>query len=412
MDAESQDRESPDQIDTAPYRVADIETATATVARHSDLEAARILGALGPRLAVQIISRLPERRRRAIATESAAGQGDAWLRAQQYPEDRVGRLVYRPQAVFRPDACVGDAVDLLREAINGQVVHYVWVASRDNRLLGVVAFRELLFADRNATLESIMISAPFCLDPMMSLVDAMHEAVLRHYPSYPVCTRDGEFIGAVRGQSLFEAQAFAISAQAGAMVGVEREERLATPWLRSLRFRHPWLQLNLLTAFLAAAVVGLFQDLIDNLVLLAVFLPVLSGQSSNTGCQTLAVTLRGMALGELERGREARLVLREAAMGLTNGALVGLVAAAAMYAFADWQGHGAPQMLALVTWLAMSASCAISGMAGAAVPIGLRKLGADPAQASSIFLTTAADAVAIGVFLSLTLALVPVAASS
>lgn len=411
MNAGSQDRESRGEIDTAPFRALDIDSATRAVARYNDIEAARILVALGPRIAAQVISRLPEGRRRAIATEAAAGQGDAWLRAQHYPEDSVGRLVHRPQAVFRPDTRVGDAIDVLREAIRGQVVHYVWVTSRDNRLCGVVAFRELLFSDRDATLEAIMTSAPFVLDPGMSLVDAMHEVVLRHYPSYPVCTPDGQFLGSVRGQSLFEAQAFAISAQAGAMVGVEREERLATPWLRSLRFRHPWLQLNLITAFVAASVVGVFQDLIDNMVLLAVFLPVLSGQCSNTGCQTLAVTLRGMALGELQRGREMRLVLREAAMGLTNGALVGLVAAGAMYAFAQWQGHSAPHLLALVTWMAMAGSCAISGMAGAGVPIGLRKLGADPAQASSIFLTTAADAVAIGLFLSLSLLLVPLQVS-
>jgi magnesium transporter len=395
------------EIDTAGFRALDVDSATRAVARHSDIEAARILVALGPRLAAQIISRLPEDRRQAIAAEAAAGQGDAWLRAQHYPEDTVGRLVHRPQAVFRPDTRVGDAIDVLREAIRGQVVHYVWVTSRDNRLLGVVAFRELLFADRDATLGEIMTTAPFVLHPEMSLVDAMHEVVLRHYPSYPVCTRDGEFLGSVRGQSLFEAQAFAISAQAGAMVGVEREERLSTPWLRSLRFRHPWLQLNLLTAFVAASVVGLFQDLIDSMVLLAVFLPVLSGQCSNTGCQTLAVTLRGMALGELERGREGRLILREALLGFTNGALVGVVAGAAMYAFAQWQGHPSPGALAAVTWLAMAGSCAVSGGAGAGVPIGLRKLGADPAQAASIFLTTAADAVAIGLFLSLALLLVP-----
>ena len=83
------------------------------------------------------------------------------------------------------------------------------------------------------------------------------------------------------------------------MVGVEKEERVATHWWRSFRFRHPWLQLNLLTAFVAAAVVGFFQSTIDRLVVLAVFLPVLAGQSGNSGCQALAVTLRGLTLGEL-----------------------------------------------------------------------------------------------------------------
>jgi magnesium transporter len=108
-------------------------------------------------------------------------------------------------------------------------------------------------------------------------------------PVYPVCDQDGRLLGVLRGQMLFEAQAVELSAQAGSMVGVEREERLHTVWSRSLKLRHPWLQLNLLTAFVAAAVVGVFQETIDRIVVLAVFLPVL-GQSV-TRPQALAVAL-------------------------------------------------------------------------------------------------------------------------
>jgi magnesium transporter len=111
---------------------------------------------------------------------------------------------------------------------------------------------------------------------------------------------------------MFEEQAFEISAQPGSMVGVEKEERLSTPWPRSLKFRHPWLQLNLLTAFVAGGVVSLFQKTIDELVILAVFLPVLAGQSGNTGCQALAVALRGLTLGDLKSGQERNLVIKEA----------------------------------------------------------------------------------------------------
>jgi len=127
----------------------------------------------------------------------------------------------------------------------------------------------------------------------------MRATVVRHYPVYPVCEKDGVLVGLLRGQMLFEAQTVELSAQPGSMVGVEREERLATPWLRSLKFRHPWLQLNLFTAFIAAAVVGLFEQTLERIVLLAVFLPVLAGQSGNTGCQALAVALRGPGARDL-----------------------------------------------------------------------------------------------------------------
>ena len=118
-----------------------------------------------------------------------------------------------------------------------------------------------------------------------------------------------------------------LSAQPGAMVGVKKEERLATHWLRSLRLRNPWLQLNLLTAFMVGGVVFAFQDTIDRLLILTVFLPVLADQSSNTGSQALAITLRGITLGDLESCKEKALIRKEALLGLLNGALVGLVAA-------------------------------------------------------------------------------------
>jgi len=208
-------------------------------------------------------------------------------------------------------------------------------------------------------------------------------------------------VGLVRGRVLFEEQAFEISAQAGRMVGVDKEERISTPWLRSLVFRHPWLQLNLLTAFVAAAVVGFFQDTLDQMVVLAIFLPVLAGQSGNTGCQALAVTLRGMTLGELKGGAGRRLVAKEALLGSINGALVGLTAGVGMFLVAASQSNPAALGLAGIVAMAMTGSCVISGIAGALIPLTLKRIGADPATASSIFLTTATDVASMGMFLGL-----------
>ena len=192
-----------------------------------------------------------------------------------------------------------------------------------------------------------------------------------------------------------------LSAQPGAMVGVEKDERLATPWYRSLRLRHPWLQLNLVTAFVAAGVVGLFQETIDRLLILTMFLPVLAGQSGNTGSQALAVTLRGVFLGELQLGKEKGLVMKEALLGLLNGALVGVVAAICMYVVAAAKHMPNALMLSLVVFLAMISSCVISGACGAIVPLILKKLGADPVIASSIFLTTATNVASMGMLLGL-----------
>jgi magnesium transporter len=232
-------------------------------------------------------------------------------------------------------------------------------------------------------------------------MDAMKQVLNRHFPIYPVADVDGKLIGLVRGQAMFEEQAFEISAQAGSMVGVQKEERLATPLGTAFKFRHPWLQINLLTAFIAAAVVGYFQETVDKIVILALFLPVLAGQSGNTGCQALAVTLRGMTLGELKSGKEKAMVFKEAMLGLGNGFLVGLVAGAGMWVVANRQGNPNALGLAVIVVAAMSGACVVSGISGAMIPLALRRLGFDPATASSIFLTTATDVVSMGMLLGL-----------
>lgn len=318
-----------------------------------------------------------------------------------YPEDSIGRLMEPPLAVFLPQQTVGEAIETIRELVRQAFITYAWVLEADGKLVGVITMRDLLFSDKSQTLGEIMLQNVFALKTTMPLLDAMKRTLDKHYPVYPVVDDEGRLKGTVRGQQMFEAQAVELSAQAGEMVGVTKEERLTTPWSRSLLFRHPWLQLNLLTAFVAAFVVGLFEGTLQKIVLLAVFLPVLAGQSGNTGCQALAVTLRGMTLGELKPGGTPAAVAKEAILGLCNGALVGISAGAGMFVYAWMQGNPQAWMLACVTWLAMVFACVISGISGVLVPTTLRRLGADPATASSIFLTTATDVVSMGAFLGL-----------
>jgi magnesium transporter len=277
----------------------------------------------------------------------------------------------------------------------------VYVVDENERLLGIVTMRDLLFNDKSATLEQVMLRNVFALPAMTPLMDAMKLVLDRHYPIYPVVDEAQRLAGLVRGQAMFEAQAIEISMQPGSMVGLEKEERLSTPVLRSLKMRHPWLQLNLLTAFLAAAVVGFFQETIDRLVILALFLPVLAGQSGNTGCQALAVTLRGMTLGEMKPGAARPLVSKETWLGMANGAGVGFMAALGMYITAVGQHQPQPFTLAFVVFAAMVFSCIASGLSGVLVPVLLKRMGFDPATASSIFLTTATDCVSMGTLLLL-----------
>lgn len=368
---------------------------------YSDAMVADVLQRINPAVVGDILPELDDARRDSLFAKTPAYVTQQWSTNLSYDEDAIGRLMEAPPATFRPTDTVRQATQRIRGLSAAGRLTYLFVLDDEERLVGIATMRDLLVAGEEQTLAELMLRDVFYLAPTTELSEAMKLVVHRHYPVYPVCDAGRRLIGQVRGSAMFEEQAFEISAQPGRMVGVAEEERLLTPWPRSLRFRHPWLQLNLVTAFVAAAVVGVFQDTLDRMVILALFLPVLAGQSGNTGCQALAVTLRGLTLGELRAGSERALVAKEALLGLLNGAFVGLTAGAGMFIVARMQGNPAALALAGIVALAMVGSCVVSGIAGALIPLTLRRVGADPATASSIFLTTATDVASMGLFLGL-----------
>jgi magnesium transporter len=367
--------------------------------KESDETVGHVVKHLQSTAAYRVLMRFPESRRHRIVQFAGDNVGDPWSVAQGFPEDSVGRLLEPAVAVFAPDLTVREAVEKIRLWVHDTLITYGYVVDAQERLLGVLTMRELLLAEDDDQLADVMLADPFWLRADLSVSDAMKEVVYRHYPVYPVCDDAGRLVGVVHGFMLFEYQKFEISAQAGRMVGVGKEEHAMTGWRRSLWLRHPWLQLNLVTAFAAAFVVSLFEDTIAQIVVLAAFLPVLAGQSGNTGCQSLAVTIRALTLEEFQPGVFRRVLAKETLLGTINGAIVGLLAGAAMAAYAIHADTPQPVLLGLVVFLAMTGSCIASGMTGVLVPVTLQRLGADPATASSIFLTTATDVVSMGLFL-------------
>jgi magnesium transporter len=364
-------------------------------------EAAGVLRGMNPARVERILAVMPQEEATRILAVVPHHVATQWEKNRSFPEGAVGRLMDPPVGLVAAGLTVGEAKAELQKIVRAEFVTYGYVVDAGERLIGVLVMRDLLFADDATPVLDIMVPQPFSLRPETPVMDAMKEVLAHHFPVYPVCDGDGRILGLVRGYRLFESQAFQIITQAGRMVGVENEEQISTPLLRSFKFRHPWLQLNLLTAFVAGAVVSIFQDTIDQIVVLASFLPVLAGQSGNTGCQALAVTLRAMTLGELKSNAAARAVRKEALLGLANGLLVGVSAGLGMYLLAAQQGNENSLALALIVVAAMTGSCAVSGISGALVPLALRRLGADPATASSIFLTTATDVASMGLLLGL-----------
>ena len=362
---------------------------------------AAVLVELHPPQVLALLPRFDAGRRAAILQAAPPEHRLHWLRNHDYPEGSVGRLMIPVVATFSPTATVHEVVERLRELVKQAFITYGYVIDDHHRLIGVLVMRELLLADSSQIVRELMIEHPFSLRAEQSVSDATPLVLARHYPEYPVCDEQGRILGLVRGYAFFEERTLELTAQPGQMVGVDQEERVHTSWARSLQLRHPWLQVNLLTCFVAAAVVGLFEETISQVVVLAVFLPVLAGQSGNTGCQALAVALRSITLGDFDQHTWRTLVNKEALLGVLNGALGGVTAGLGMYIYASMQGYRSAGLLALVVLLAMVGSCMISSVFGALIPFFLKRVGVDPATASSIFVTTATDVASMGLFLGL-----------
>lgn len=355
-----------------------------------------VLRALPGDLAMRIACELPE----AVRPRYGVGELNVPVPGQ------VSELTDAPRGVLVSGTTVQQAVEFLRQQESVTDITYLYVVDAAQKLIGLVVMRDLLLARPQQPVDEIMIGQPFALLASMEIGQAIRAAFRRHYPVYPVVDAAGKLVGTVRGWRLAERQVIEVSAQAGRMVGVTAEQ-VSTPIFESFLKRHPWLLLNLFTAFLAGFVVSLFEGTITQVVALAAFLPILAGQSGNTGCQALAISLRGFTLGNFDTVSRGKLLMKEATLGALNGLGAGLVAAIAMWFYAGTgQGDASAIMLGLVILLAMVGACIASGISGVLIPLALRHFGFDPATASSIFLTTVTDIVGMGLMLLLATSLV------
>lgn len=374
-----------------------------TVRSETPLDAAEILVKLPADEIQFILSRLPGEQAAAVASHlvaSAAPDEAATKAVLSGIEETIGELMTPAPAILPAGHTVAEALAFLVKSTDIADISYI-LATDELRLVGIVGMRDLLLAKPSETLAGIMLRNPFSFRRDTSVSEAVDEALYRHYPMYPVVDEHQQVVGVVQGWKLYERIASEVSGQAGTQYGVAKEEQINTSVLSAFRMRHPWLQVNLITAFAAAFVVGMFEDTITRVVALAAFLPVLAGQSGNTGCQALAITLRGITLGQMRNYPVSRLLRKEILLGALNGALVGAIAGLAMFGYALATASLQPVQLGLVIFVAMTGACVGSGIFGVLVPLVLKRFGADPATASSIFLTTFTDIIGMGLMLFL-----------
>jgi len=377
--------------------------------RSHAVDAARVIARLGPDTAARVLRRLPADTTRSILAQANPEVATACLRrlsdhvdqtsvlAQfpaahrheiqsllSYPENSAGSLMDPAAPVFREDTRAGDVAAALTES-RRYTDHTVTVVDADGHLRGTLSTVKVLLANPADRLISLDVQDTLSVDAFAHRDEVADLIEPRRLAAIPVVDVDRHPVGLLNLRALARVAEQEAVADMASMVGASRDEQALSRVGFAVRKRLPWLQINLATAFLAAGVVGLFEDTIAKFTALAVLLPVVAGQSGNTGAQSLAVTMRGLTLHEIGLRHWLRVVVKESTVGLVNGIAVAIVTMAGVYVWSRSIG------LCAVIGLAMVMSMAIAGVAGAGVPLLLRASGQDPAQSSSIILTTVTD---------------------
>ena len=371
------------------------EAGAALLATRSAEEIAKLAQEIPSDDAAALIDYLPEELSAAVLDLMRPKESGVVEGLLEYDEQTAGRIMNPHVFALNEDMTVGEAITELQTNRDVEMVFYLYVVDERRHLVGVVSLRRLLLVSPETPLKRIMTA-----DLISARVDMDQEEVARQVASYnllaiPVVDEENKLVGVITVDDVIDVIKDEATEDIYRLAGVVGDEKVFTPAWESLRKRLPWLGVNLATAFLAAAVVGLFTNTIDALPILAVFMPIVAGMGGNAATQTLTVIVRGIALGELSWANSRKALLKEAAVGIGNGLVLGLVAAGVA-----WATRGDP-VLGLVLGAAMVINMFVAATAGVLVPLGLRAGGIDPALASSVFITTMTDVFGFFSFLGL-----------
>ncbi len=314
----------------------------------------------------------------------------------QYEDESAGGIMSRGFVSVKKDLTVSQALDfvrVLRPPTDRSFLLYVIDA--DRRLVGTVSLRDLIVSPPQTILDEITQH-----DVHAVRIDTDQEDVARTLQRYnllavPVVDADGRLEGVTTADDLIDVLEEEATEDMYRMAGIDSDERVFSPVRMSVRRRLPWMLVNTLTAFVAAAVVTLFDDTLARASLLAAFMPIVAGQGGNAGTQTATIAVRSIALGDLDVKDIIRACRKEILVAIANGAAVGTVAGTASYI---WEGNGA---LSLVLAAALFLNICAATMGGILIPLGLKSVRVDPALAANIFVTMITDILGFLFFLGL-----------
>ena len=371
------------------------ETGAHLLAGRSAEEIAKLVQELPSDDAAALIDNLPEELSAAVLELMGRKESGEVENLLEYPEQTAGRIMNPHVFALAEDMTVGEAITALQGSRDVEMVFYLYIVDSRGHLVGVTSLRRLLLVSPETPLKRIM--AP---DPVSVRVDTDQEEVARLVASYnllaiPVVEESNKLVGVITVDDVIDVIKDEATEDLYRLAGVAGDERVFTPAGESLRKRMPWLIVNLATAFLAAAVVSLFETTIDTWVALAIFMPIVAGMGGNAATQTLTVIIRGIALGELTWANSRKALIKNLLVGVSNGVVTGIIAA-----IVAWVSYG-DFRVGIILALAMIINLFVAGLVGTLIPLGLKALKIDPALASTVFITTFTDVCGFASFLGL-----------
>src|SRR6056297_242381 len=343
-----------------------------------------------------ILGNLPIKLGKELLRQMRQDEANTIKKLLGYDIESAGGIMTTEYIILKKDMSIGEALDKIKEiAPKTEIIDTIFIMDRNKKLIGAVDLRDILNNDYGMKLEEIMD------DNIISVnAETDQEIVAQQVAKYnlsviPVVNKNNNLLGIITVDDIIDVIEAENTEDMYKMVGIDEEESIDSPIWKSIKRRLPWLYINLGTAFLAAITVGLFEDVISQVVALAAAMPIVAGMGGNAGTQTLSIVIRGIALGEIEDENKWKLLFKEALVGIINGAATGLVTGFILYLM---YGN---YYLGLIIFLAMILNLLIAGMFGFLIPLALQSLGIDPALASAIFLTTVTDVFGFFVFLGL-----------
>lgn len=356
---------------------------------------AAVIEQLSNYYAVGILARLPLQKRDTILNSLPQKIKNYLNKSLEYPPDSAGALMEPEFIALQDHVNVATAIQHLKQIPKNQVRRVIYIVDVHFHLKAVVDLQTLLLSKKDTLLREL--ASPISAYVLVTDEKEQVVSTLEKYriTDLPVVDYEGRLLGLIPYDILVETSKEEATADILTMVGVSKEERALSSTFFAIKKRLPWLQINLLTAFLAASVVGLFENTIATYTVLAVLLPIVAGQSGNTGAQALAVTIRGLALREIHPQQWFHILFKEGGVGIFNGLAVALTTSLGVFIWSRSVG------LSFIIGISMVLSMFIASIAGAAVPLILCACKQDPAQSSSVVLTTITDVTGFFSFLGI-----------